>query len=368
MSNATLTCEATLTGRQRVQRMFARQDHDRVPRHDTFWGETIERWQGEGLNGDARHVLEMLGSDFHQIAWCWPAPLAGRDQVIEVDAQTRIVRDGHGKLVRYWRDRSGTPEHLGFDCDSREKWQRIYKPALLDSGLQINPPAARRAERLGREKGKWCYMACVEPFEQTRAMMGDELTAIAMAEDPEWVADVAEAFTSEVMRNLDAVIAEGAWPDGLWCYGDMAYNHATFCSPKMYRELIWPQHRRLVQWAHAHDMKFIYHTDGNINAVIDLYLEAGFDCLQPLEAKADVDVRKLAPRYGDRLALFGNIDVMVMGSNDLEALEAEIAGKFQAGMATRGYAYHSDHSVPPTVSWATYQRLIELVDAYGRYD
>ena len=33
-------------------------------------------------------------------------------------------------------------------------------------------------------------------------------------------------------------------------------------------------------------MKFIYHTDGNVNAVLPLYLEAGFDCLQPLEAKA----------------------------------------------------------------------------------
>ena len=357
-----------LTGRERVARMFAREPHDRVPRHDTFWTETIERWQGEGLNGDAQTALEMLDADFHQIAWCWPAPLAGREQVVEVDTETRVVRDGHGKLVRYWRGKSGTPEHLGFDCDSRDKWESTYKPALLASGLQINPAAALRQLQWGREKGRWCYAACVEPFEQTRAMIGDELTAIGMAEDPEWIADVAETFTSEVIRNLDAIIAGGTWPDGLWCYGDMAYNHATFCSPAMYRALVWPQHRRLVQWAHAHGMNFIYHTDGDVNGVLDLYLEAGFDCLQPLEAKANMDVRTLAPRCGDRLALFGNIDVMVMGTNDLDALEQEIATKFEAGKHTLGYAYHSDHSVPPTVSWSTYQHLIGLVERYGRYD
>jgi hypothetical protein len=32
-----------------------------------------------------------------------------------------------------------------------------------------------------------------------------------------------------------------------------------------------------------------------------------------------------------------------------------------------GYIYHSDHSVPPTVSWDNYCYLMELLDEYGRY-
>src|SRR5262245_52887214 len=52
-----------LTGQERVNRAFARCDHDHVPRHESFWGETIERWQKEGLNGDYRAVLDLLESD-----------------------------------------------------------------------------------------------------------------------------------------------------------------------------------------------------------------------------------------------------------------------------------------------------------------
>jgi hypothetical protein len=40
----------------------------------------------------------------------------------------------------------------------------------------------------------------------------------------------------------------------------------------------------------------------------------------------------------------------------------------KAGMATRRYIYHSDHSVPPSVSWDTYRYVIELLDKYGNYD
>jgi uroporphyrinogen decarboxylase len=147
----------------------------------------------------------------------------------------------------------------------------------------------------------------------------------------------------------------------------MAFRTSTMCSPAMYRDIIWPDHKRLADWAHERGMKFIYHTDGQVNEVIDLYLEAGFDCLQPLESKAGMDVRNLCPAYGDRLACFGNIDVMVMATNDRARIEEEVSSKLAAGMAARNYAYHSDHSVPPTTSWETYCFIVDLLDRYGTY-
>ncbi len=356
-----------LTSQERVNRMFARAEQDRVPRGDTFWGETIERWQKEGLKGDAETVLSMLGSDFRGLQWLWPTPFPGRHEVVAETDETRDIRDGHGKLVRYWKGKSGTPEHLGFECDTREKWERVFKPSLLSTGLQQDPAAVARNYRDARQKQKWCHLTGVESFEQTRALMGDEITMIAMAEDPDWIVDVSRTHTDVMLQNFDAIMATGIQPDGLWIYGDMAYKNGTMCSPQMYRELIWPDHKRLADWAHAHRMKFIYHTDGDVNGVMDLYVAAGFDCFQPIESKANMDIRRLCPKYGRQLAMFGNIDVMIMGSNDRDRIEAEIKSKFAAGMATKGYAYHSDHSVPPTVSWATYQFIMECVNKYGNY-
>ena len=130
-----------MDGRERVTRMFERREQDRVPRHESFWSDTIERWQKEGLGGDSRTVLDMLGTDFHSLNWLWPVPFPGEDETIEQDEKTRVVRDAQGKRVRYWKGRSGTPEHLGFECDSRQAWEKRFKPALLDSGLQIDPEA-----------------------------------------------------------------------------------------------------------------------------------------------------------------------------------------------------------------------------------
>ena len=52
---------------------------------------------------------------------------------------------------------------------------------------------------------------------------------------------------------------------------------------------------------------------------------------------------------------------------DRDELEHEVRTKLAAGMANHGYSYHSDHSVPPQVSWDTYQFIIELLNRHGNY-
>ena len=54
------------------------------------------------------------------------------------------------------------------------------------------------------------------------------------------------------------------------------------------------------------DWCVIMHCDGDVHEFIPLLIEAGFDCIQPLEARAGNDVRKLKGQYGKDIAFFGN--------------------------------------------------------------
>jgi len=361
-----MSTTTAMTSRERVNAAFEGKDQDRVPRHETFWAETIERWQGEGLEGDTQTVLEMLRGDFCGVGWNWPG-IYPEQIVLEEDEETVVTRDGNGRTARWWKHRAGTPEHIGFECNTKEAWETKFKPMVLERGPQVDVPRLLKEYEQAQQSGRWLHLTGVEPFEVTRAIIGDEDFAIGIALEPEWIADVSETFTDRILADYQLCLDAGMVFDGLWTYGDMAYNHATFCSPQMYKDIIWPQHKRLVDFAHQNGMKFIYHTDGDVNGVMDLYLEAGFDALQPLEAKANMDVRKLCPQYGEDLTFFGNIDVMVMATNDRDKIEHELLTKLKAGMQTQRYIYHSDHSVPPTTSLETYQFIIELLDQHGNY-
>lgn len=356
----------TLTSQERVIRALERRDHDRVPRHESFWWDTIRRWEGEGLKGGQDAILKELQSDFHSIGWCWPAPYP-QNELIKDEGACKIVRDPFGAILREWTDRQGTPEHISFECETVDIWQAKFRPQLEKQGAILDLEAVKKSYAEGKKKNAFTFIAGVEPFEMTRKMLGDEISLMAFVEDPEWIVDIAKVFTDVTLKNYQRIIDAGIKPDCLWIYGDMAYKVSTMCSPAQYKELIWPFHKQQADWAKANGMKLIYHTDGNINDVMPLYIAAGFDAMQPLEVKANMDVRNLFPKYGDKLSFFGNIDVMVMIEGNLDKLEAEISSKFAAGKAKHGYIYHSDHSVPPQVSLELYRQIIDLVNKYGTY-
>ena len=129
---------------------------------------------------------------------------------------------------------------------------------------------------------------------------------------------------------------------------------AEFHDPGACALLAWPDGRRAV-------------LDMCDDTGIPPLIEAGVDCLQPLEAKANMDVRELKAEYGDRLAFMGNIDTRKMADPDPRVIEEEIRTKLEVAKQGGGYIYHSDHSIAPGVRWETYQYLMQLVDEYGRY-
>ena len=97
-----------------------------------------------------------------------------------------------------------------------------------------------------------------------------------------------------------------------------------------------------------------------------MFVLAGFTCLDPLEVKAGMNLIELKKNFGDKLAFMGGIDVRAMADSNPAVIEEEIQ-KIIVAKQGGGYIFHSDHSIPDNVSFQQYQRVIELVREYGRY-
>jgi uroporphyrinogen decarboxylase len=361
-----------MTSRERTNAMMRGHDHDRIPRCEMFWPETLANWRKDGFIGQTEaDALEFMGSDLLSVGWGEGRPFPVREEIIEKDeGETVLVRDWWGGLLRRWKDPNhyGTPEHISWEVDSPDVWYDKYKPALRENTPFVFIDKAKTNFAIAEEKQLWRHLTGMESFEMLRRTVGDEEMLMAMVEEPDWIADMSRTYTSVMIREWEVVLENGIEADGIWVYGDLAFNHGPLCSPEMYKELIWPDHKRMGEWAAARDLPIIYHTDGDFRPVLDLLIEAGMTCIQPMEAKAGVDVRELAPKYGDRLSFFGNIDMQRLSQNDPAETEDEVVSKLKAGMATKRYAYHSDHSVPPGVSYETYLHLLRLLDEQGYYD
>jgi uroporphyrinogen decarboxylase len=178
---------------------------------------------------------------------------------------------------------------------------------------------------------------------------------------------MAEVYATVTIDLLEIVFQREGLPDGLWVWDDLGFKHRPFMSPAMYREILFPAHKRLFDFARGRKLPVILHCDGFVEPLVPHLIEAGIDCLQPLEVKAGMDLLRLKRRYGERLALIGGMDARALVANDLTLVKRELEGKLAAAMAGGGYVLQVDHSVPNQVRYETYKYFVQTGLQIGAY-
>ena len=106
---------------------------------------------------------------------------------------------------------------------------------------------------------------------------------------------------------------------------DYCLKEGPFYSLWVYNELIFPYLKMLVDAAHRKHIYFIHHTDGYIWPIIDNLLGTGIDALHSVDPSAGMNLAEVKEKYGDRIALCGNVDAattMAYGTPEEVAKEA----------------------------------------------
>ena len=352
-----------MTSQERVLLAIQRVETDRIPIHDAPWGTTEQRWHREGMP-EGRSAAAHFGFEFRGY-WCDNSMQFPR-QVIEETDEYVIATDANGATMKNWKRRTTTPELVDFTIKTRALWdEHKHRRAYNDS--RIHWEAVRAGFEDARRNGLFFHCSFGPGFTQICDMVGPERVLIAMVEDPEWVKEMFLTDAQVCADMAEEMMGRGIDFDAGWIFDDLGYKHKGFFSPAFYRELLMPAHKLICDCFKSRGKPMILHSCGYVTEFMPLFIEAGYDCIQPLEVKAGNDLVALKKEYGDRLAFMGGIDVRAMADPDPSAIEREIASKIPAAKQGGGYIYHSDHSVPDNVSFEQYTGVMDLVAEYGGF-
>jgi uroporphyrinogen decarboxylase len=360
-----------MTAQERIRRSLARQPVDRIGVCEEFWPQTGQLWRQQGHIAAGKEFDEHFDHDLIQ---CWPfhlvADLDFKDEVLEEDAQTKLIRNGNGAIMRWMKDRTGTPEHVDFTVKDRAGWEELIRPKLLDDDLFsrriASAPYAKTLKR-SREQDRFFVWAGVNVFECMHPVCGHEYMLMGMALDPDWIRDMCEVYADLTIRCMEELFAKEGKPDGVWFYEDMGFKERPFMSPAMYKEIIWPSHKRTFDYVHSLGLPVIVHSCGFVEPLIPGLIEAGMDCLEAMEIKAGMDLLRIKKQYGDQISLCGGMDIRVLETNDLGKVQAMLEANLPAAMAGGGYILHTDHSIPPSVNYETYRFFVDKGREIGTY-
>jgi uroporphyrinogen decarboxylase len=354
-----------VTTRERMYRILNHKEADRVPIVDQPWAGTIRRWIREGMpdNADYRDYfnidkVERIGVD---ISPRYPVKL-----VEETDRYV-IYTTGWGVTLKQFKEEDSTPDFIDFKVNSSAAWQDAKKRMLdINEGkvdfayLEANYPR-------WVENGSFIQADFWFGFDVAHSWMsGTETILVAMLEEPEWVMDIFDTYLTCCIKYFDMVWDRGFKFDSIYWPDDMGYKNTTFFSKDLYEKLLKPFHKRAVYYAHEKGVFAHLHSCGNVMNFLPDIVEIGVDILNPLEVKAGMDPLRIKKAYGEKLSLHGGVNAVLW--SDSEKIIEEIKRVVPKLKENGGYIFASDHSIPNSVSFENFSRIISTVKEVGSYN
>jgi methylmalonyl-CoA mutase cobalamin-binding domain/chain len=363
---------ASYTGQPDIQRLlaaFKRKRIDRVPNfevliEDQHVQKLLGRHAGNTLSfgGDpAKGVSEgegarpMKSADYIEVC-----KIIGQDAMIVEAIWTPFKRrkpDGStGGLIadRSIKSRADFEKHVVLpdeaDIEAKMVFVREYRQALDASGTKIG--------------------ICVlfGAFFQTlyEFVIGLEDTMKLVYEDRDFIDHVLDISADWCAKFCAAAVKNGV--DFIWTADDVAFKTGMFLPPALMRELWLPKLQRIHAPALAAGKPIMFHSDGNVDELVPMLLEAGVDCLNPLDPYG-VDYREIKRKFGDRLCLSGNIDIeFPLAHGTPEDVEKDVKAHMDALKPGGGYVCGSSHSIVNYVPYENFIAMLNAIHAYGAYD
>ena len=339
---------AQMSSVERVLRTLRREEPDRIPHFEWIIDRKVREAICPGCSMEEFTVRMELD-----------AILTGPDFKKESVGPKR-VRNEWGVIQEY-----NSEEH-GFPVEGPIK--------TLDDLRRYTPPdplAPGRYESIQRIVKKYKGRLAIgvhlnDVFSIPRYLAGFETLLMALAEEPQLARELIELSVETNLTMAREAARRGV--DFIFTGDDYASTERPFMSPRMFREFFAEPLRRVIDGFHAVGLPVIKHTDGNIRPILSMILDAGIDCLDPIDPIAGMDIGELKRDIGNRVALKGNVDcahTLTFGSERdvVEETKRVIAQAGEGG----GLILSSSNSIHSAVKPGNYLALWNAVRMYGRY-
>ncbi|MBI2192224.1 MAG: hypothetical protein HYU36_09585 [Planctomycetes bacterium] len=277
-------------------------------------------------------------------------------EVLEETERYVVSRDRMGRRVKLFKGVATLALPLEYPVKNMDDWLGIRHHYAFSE--ERFAPGWEEAARGHREAGRVVVVHIPGGFDEPRQLLGEEGACVAYVEQPELMHAILETIGETAVRVLDRVSSKVA-VDELLVHEDLAGKSGPLPGPRQVREFIKPYYRKVWDMLKARGARlFKQDSDGNLNAVIPAFIDAGLNVMSPMEPAAGMDIVQLRQRYGKQLALEGGIDKHVL-RRSREEITAELEYKIPPMVRSGGCVLGLDHRIPNGTPLAHYRFYIQ---------
>jgi len=173
-------------------------------------------------------------------------------------------------------------------------------------------------------------------WESASQVMGLTAFSVILRRNPDFVRRMVKYYEAIYLATIHAT-ADAGMPAFVYS-DDMGHKTGPQTSPRVLDEFFGPSLRRITEEAHKRGIKIIIHSCGNVNLLLDLFADWGFDGVHSLEPTAGIDLAVVKKQVGKRMCIFGNLDIShVLSEGTREEVEAAVKSMLKAAAVDGGF-------------------------------
>ena len=149
------------------------------------------------------------------------------------------------------------------------------------------------------------------------------------------------------------------------CGADFGTQNSTFCSPETFARVWLPYYKKVNDWIHQNTgWKTFKHSCGSIISLLDHFIEAGFDIINPVQINAEgMDPKVLKKRFGERIVFWGGgVDTQgVFAFGTPQQVREQV--KRQVGILNEngGFVFNTVHNIQANVPFENVVAMLEAL-------
>lgn len=338
-----------MNGKERILKALRRETPDRIPTFEWF----IDTGVGKALTGsdDVVDIVEKLDVDGINIRLDYEKKSLTKETFADEWGSVRkLTGDAIPAIIEYpIKDINDSGTYVFPDLQAPQRFASIEK-ALKTFGDS-------RAVILNIRDG----------FSDMRDLLGYENALVNMMVEQEAFSDLLKRV---VDYNLEAARI-GRERYGLEVIGttdDVANGDGLLMSPDTYYEMLGSAFKELFGGYKSMGYMTVKHCDGDVRPLVDFWIEAGIDCLDPIDPGANLDMGEMKKAYGDRICLKGNIDCTGnLCDGSPEDVAAEVENCIAKGGGGGGLILSSSNTIHRGVKPENYKAMLDTLHDKGRY-
>lgn len=293
------------------------------------------------------------------------------EKIIERRQRSQIVQDWKGNIceisneytLEYLRNPIDFVTRRWIKCpvESRDDWENMKRRYDPDDISRLPEGYKELAAELSNRD--WpIEIHFSGPFWQLREWLGFENLCMMLYDDQKFIQEMIDFWGDYISRLLENALRY-ITPDAFHISEDMAYKGFSMISPVMAREILLPIWKKWGSIVRAAGIKvYGIDSDGFIEELIPIWIEAGINNCDPMEVAAGNDIIRYRKEFGTKMAFRGGFDkrCIAAGGERLVNEMKRIAPVIEDG----GYIPGCDHGVPSDVSWQNYVEYVGMMAKY----